>query len=245
MTSQQQPFVVRQHNVHYEGEYSERELEWRRLGAVDKSRNLSTLLAGRPVKSVLEVGCGTGAVLTAVARQGIGSLHCGVDMADPASHRDAEASGLDLSAYDGVTLPFADRRFDLVFASHVVEHVPDPRGLLREIRRVAKQYIYLEVPCELQLRTTRHSLQRTLDIGHINSYTPDSFLLLVQTAGLRVNASQLFDHSLAVHAFHSSATKARVKQLFRGLLLRSSPIWAARMFTYHFGVLCAAGDETT
>ena len=241
MTKQEQPFVVRQHNIHYEGEYSERELEWRRLGAADKSRSLLALLAGRPVKSVLEVGCGTGAVLAAVARQGIGSVHCGADMADPESHRDAEASALDLAVYDGVTLPFADRHFDLVFASHVVEHVPDPRALVREMSRVAKNCIYLEVPCELHVRTTRHALQRTLDIGHINAYTPDSFLLLVRTAGLRVIASKLFDHSLAVHAFHSTVGKARVKKLLRGALLQASPLWASRVFTFHFGVLCAPG----
>ncbi|WP_283628089.1 TDP-N-acetylfucosamine:lipid II N-acetylfucosaminyltransferase [Shewanella baltica] len=35
-------------------------------------------------------------------------------------------------------LPFADETFDLVFASHVLEHIPDDRKALSEIRRVLK-----------------------------------------------------------------------------------------------------------
>lgn len=232
------PFSVRPHNAHYEGEYSDRELAWRRVCAIDKARNLKTLLAKRAVASVLEVGCGTGAVLAEVARAAVGSRHVGVDMADPSVHLDDGARALDIQAYDGAHLPFADASFDLIYCSHVIEHVPDPRGLLSEIRRVASGLIYLEVPCELHMRTTRDALQRTLDIGHINAYTPESFSLLVQTANLAPLDSRLFDHSPAVHAFGGSQLKGRLKSAIRGALLAASPQWAGRTFTYHFGVLC-------
>jgi SAM-dependent methyltransferase len=233
-----QPFSVRPHNAHYEGEYSDAELAWRRVCAIDKARNLKTLLGARPVASVLEVGCGTGAVLAAVARAGVGTRHVGVDMADPTVHLDDEARTLDIQPYDGARLPFADASFDLVYCSHVIEHVPDPRGLLAEIRRVARSVIYLEVPCELHVRATRDSLQRTLDIGHINAYTPESFSLLVQTSQLELLDSQLFDHSVEVHAFGGSRLKGQVKKAIRSTLLAFSPQWAGRTFTYHFGVLC-------
>ena len=42
-------------------------------------------------------------------------------------------------------LPFRDRSFDLVIASHVLEHSPDPEAFLRELQRVAKAG-YIEVP---------------------------------------------------------------------------------------------------
>jgi SAM-dependent methyltransferase len=170
-----QPFKVRPHNAHYEGEYSDTELQWRRVCAIDKAQNLKELLGARPAGSVLEVGCGTGAVLAAVKRAGVGTRHVGVDMADPGAHMDDGARDLDIKAYDGTRLPFPDGSFDLVYCSHVIEHVPDPRGLLAEIRRVARGVIYLEVPCELHVRTTRDALQRTLDIGHINAYKRRTF----------------------------------------------------------------------
>lgn len=40
--------------------------------------------------------------------------------------------------YDGRTIPFADESFDIVFSSHVLEHVPWCDGLLTEMQRVLK-----------------------------------------------------------------------------------------------------------
>jgi len=39
---------------------------------------------------------------------------------------------------DEEALPFADNRFDLVIASHVIEHLRSPSGVLREMSRVTK-----------------------------------------------------------------------------------------------------------
>src|SRR5689334_6198986 len=40
--------------------------------------------------------------------------------------------------YDGRTLPYPDRSFDVVFSSNVLEHVDDLAALLPEIRRVIR-----------------------------------------------------------------------------------------------------------
>ena len=60
---------------------------------------------------------------------------------------DAEP-GKAMQVVDLTKLPFADGSFDLFFASHVLEHIPDDRKALSEIRRVlAPQGLaYLEVP---------------------------------------------------------------------------------------------------
>jgi SAM-dependent methyltransferase len=235
-------FRVGEHNAHYEGAYDDRMLRWRQLGAADKAANLATLLGDKAatIGSVLEVGCGTGDVLAAIKAIGIGSDHRGIDVADPDQHRgpDATASALPLDSYDGVRLPYADNSFDLVFASHVLEHVPDERGFLAELARVAKGPIYLEVPCELNLRTSEANMQTTLDIGHINAYTPESFALTLATGGLSVDAMQLFDHSRDIHHFMSGAASARAKMAVRRTLLKISPRYASRLFTYHAGALC-------
>ena len=237
-----QPFNPPPFNKHYEGTYTTKGVEWRRICACDKASNIKALLGSEPVESVLEIGCGTGAVLSEVRRRGIGSQHQGIDLADPNEHVDPVAQELMLLEYDGESIPFPNSSFDFVYASHVVEHVLHPRGFIKEISRVAKRLIYLEIPCELHARTRHSDIQTTLDIGHINSYSPESFTLLCQTSGLTILNSQLFDHSFNVHAFHASSTKALLKMKLRRALLSANPILASRLFTYHFGVLCEKGS---
>ncbi|BBC01452.1 MULTISPECIES: class I SAM-dependent methyltransferase [Bradyrhizobium] len=236
-------FCVGQHNAHYEGVYSAQERDWRRVCAVDKADHIAGLLgaAAARVGNVLEVGCGTGAVLARLSAIGVGRDFTGIDVIDPATNLEidgAASAPFRWSSYDGTTIPFADGSFDLVYASHVLEHVPEPRALLYELARVSRDFIYVEVPCELHARTSRRALQSTLDIGHINFYTPDTFRLLLETVGLKVKDFGTWDHSLPVHAFHSSRMKGLAKSIVRKSLLTISPGVATRLATYHCGAIC-------
>jgi ubiquinone/menaquinone biosynthesis C-methylase UbiE len=47
--------------------------------------------------------------------------------------------------YEGDRFPFEDKEFDYVICSHVLEHVTDPQGFLKEIYRIAKKG-YIEFP---------------------------------------------------------------------------------------------------
>ncbi|MYB94284.1 methyltransferase domain-containing protein [Candidatus Poribacteria bacterium] len=49
---------------------------------------------------------------------------------------------------DGELLPFADRAFDYVICSHVLEHVKDPKRFIAELTRVARRG-YIETPSEI------------------------------------------------------------------------------------------------
>lgn len=224
--------------------YDARMLEWRRLGALDKVANLHTMLGDAGVKlpldDVLEVGCGTGDVLRGVARAGIGRHCTGIEIDDVRGGSEDAAptnDGLTIRTYDGKRIPFPAASFDLVYATHVLEHVVDTRAFLHELRRVTRRWVYIEVPCELHLFTTRAKLQASLDIGHINSFTPESLALTLETSGLRVHALRPFDHSEAVHVFHGGGLSAKLKMLARRGLLAAAPSLAPRLFCYHVAAL--------
>lgn len=99
----------------------------------------------------------------------------------------------------GDDLPFADESFDFVFASHVIEHFPDPIRALREWVRVARRYVVLVVPHrdrtfdrDRPLTSVDELLQRhrqgfsSPEDEHWSVWTLESFLELCTRLGFAV-----------------------------------------------------------
>jgi SAM-dependent methyltransferase len=98
------------------------------------------------------------------------------EMDTPYKREEARLCGwmrpVDLVA-SGDDLPLRDGTVDFVFASHVIEHFPDPIRALKEWRRVARERVVLVVPHR----------DRTFDAGR--ELTPASELQERHAAGLR------------------------------------------------------------
>jgi len=97
--------------------------------------------------SICDVGCGTGALLAHVrkeAREPFAEM-VGVDMIEP-----------DKPIGDGIRfvcscvedLRFADKSFDTVLCTHVIEHILDIRRAIAELRRIARRRLIIVVPRE-------------------------------------------------------------------------------------------------
>ncbi len=85
-------------------------------------------------KRLLEIGCGSGALLELYAR---GNRVTALDVDKPALEECGRRLGVETVWADFSThLPFADGAFDVVVAGETLEHVPYPSLLLEEIRRV-------------------------------------------------------------------------------------------------------------
>lgn len=86
-----------------------------------------------PNGSVLDIGCGNGAMLAEIGKLGSWKLY-GVESSETAVSL-ARSQGLDVRLADATTdlvTLFEQRTFDLIVSVEVIEHVYDPRGLLRQ-----------------------------------------------------------------------------------------------------------------
>ena len=95
----------------------------------------SILLSNRDWK-VLDIGCGYSA-------NDYATTIC--DIQDLSKHYN-DRNFVKLSDEN---LPFADNEFDFVVASHVIEHVKDPKKFIAELERVSKKG-YIELPTKLE-----------------------------------------------------------------------------------------------
>jgi ubiquinone/menaquinone biosynthesis C-methylase UbiE len=104
-------------------------------------------------------------------------------------------------------LPFATAAFDCVVTRLSIHHFPDPRVVLREVRRVLKSdgllvigdLISSEDPAERRLH---NALEQLRDPSHVRMLPESELLQVIDRAGFRVTAS---DHWLQHRRFHEWA----------------------------------------
>lgn len=120
--------------------------------APEQYKPIFDLLAAQEGETILDVGCGTGGAVRALAPQ-VG--HCGRVIGIDASitmiaEAEKRSAGLTLPieyrVADAHALPFPDNSFDGCYADGVFEILPDPRRALAEMMRVLRPGGRLVIP---------------------------------------------------------------------------------------------------
>jgi SAM-dependent methyltransferase len=94
---------------------------------------------GRPESApwrVLDLGCGAGGSVDVFRARDPNVQWTGIDVPGSPEARDRPRRDARFETFDGVSLPFADGSFELVYCKQVLEHVRHPEPLLAEVRRV-------------------------------------------------------------------------------------------------------------
>jgi SAM-dependent methyltransferase len=127
------------------------------------------------VETIIDVGCGDGAITNALGRRWAVT---GIDSSREALRHVTTKAVLG----DARELPFPDASFDLAMSSEMLEHLDDVSyvAAVRELRRVAADYILISVPYreDLGMRMICCPLcgLRQHVWGHLRRFTVESIL---------------------------------------------------------------------
>jgi SAM-dependent methyltransferase len=229
---------------------AERHGRWRGMSAVAKADHIVELASAIGLRSpgvVAEIGCGDGSVLAELGRRGFGGRRVGFELSEAAVDMAATRSEIDeATAFDGERVPAPDRAYDLAFATHVLEHVPSPASLLREMMRVARAVV-VEVPLERNLSARRPAARAASQAaGHLQRFDRAAVRRLVADAGWDVRADLVDPLGLEVHLFERHTAAARAKGIAKWAIRRVltvRPEIGTRLFTVHYALVAtpAAG----
>lgn len=93
--------------------------------------------------SLVDIGCGRGYFLDLVAEKHPALALTGVDFHDNVPLKKSAYVSANVEA-----LPFADKSFDVVTCSHVIEHLKNLPKAIEEMKRVARKQIIIATPCQ-------------------------------------------------------------------------------------------------
>lgn len=174
---------------------------------------------------ILDAGCGSGRTLQELADYG---QVRGIEL-DPASAQIAGSRGLGEVKIGRVEeLPWEDRTFDLITSLDVIEHTPDDRAALAELRRVAKPggWLLLTVPAYQVLFSLHDAANH-----HYRRYNRKTLARPAREAGWSVERMSYFN-SLALAPAAVIRLAERGKQLQDGYTphVELGPRWLNSVF---------------
>lgn len=94
-------------------------------------------------RTVIDVGCGKGYLLSKIKERHPGLELSGLDVLEPGVHTDYRYIQGHVE-----NMPFEDNAFDVVVSSHTIEHLLRLPESVRELKRIARKQLIIATPCQ-------------------------------------------------------------------------------------------------
>jgi SAM-dependent methyltransferase len=227
-------------NIYTDGQYLENNPTWHAEHSAWKADHIAAILKKNGCKpaSIAEIGCGTGGVIAELtARVPSASQFAGYEISPQAFAKCAErAEGrVTFHNQDIIAAPPA-KKYDVVMAIDVFEHVDDYIGFIRALDKVGDLKVF-HIPLELSvssmlrpkaLRWARQS------VGHIHYFNRDTALATLVHAGLTIIDANF----TALSIDRAETFQSKLMRWPRKLIFAQYPDLAARLFGgFHLLVL--------
>jgi SAM-dependent methyltransferase len=239
----------------YESLYAselEQEAEWLRRGAASKVDSIEAFLARHSIiaGTIMELGCGPGAVIRECHRRALANRYIGVDYsADAVNYLRTNAPEIEAIQADIISPDFSmEEKVDVVVLTHVIEHLENPHEFLATmLQKLRFTYLIVEVPLEDLLGARLKNLfkdRRINTSGHVQFFTASSFVDLLATHKLKILDQRRYIpiHGLDTIRFlraKDGLSRLRFLRMIAGSVLTRVlyPVWS-RLYYSHYAVIC-------
>jgi SAM-dependent methyltransferase len=140
---------------------------------------------------ILDVGCAIGGMLAALKDVGYANL-LGVDPSPSCTASAAELHGIEVVTGTLANLPLAERKFDLIVLSNILEHVRDLKPALLRLGGVLGEggMLYVQVPDASRFSGRDDAPFQEFSTEHINFFSAASLANLLRQVGFQARFSE-------------------------------------------------------
>jgi SAM-dependent methyltransferase len=238
----------------YSQEYFEGDFRCGHEGGYFEDKTLQSLSGDASVRAIqrykqggrfLEIGCAGGVFMDTMRKFGF-EVH-GVEVSEVAAQFARAHFGLDVFTGDLLEAHLPASSFDVVYMGDVIEHLPDPVGVIKEIVRILADGGVLVVVCPSQTNTIFSRLGfalytllgRRVTVSmppyHLFEYRPSSLGMLLTRCGLTVvqtDAGVLPPGEIAQRGPSLQNAGKKILQYPNALITRLLGIWGDRLTVY-------------
>jgi len=170
------------------------EAKWLKAASIQRCDNIEYFLNRRSIKpgSILDLGCGTGAIVKELQSRRIGEEYLAVDYSkDAIEYLKKNSSGIETQVDDFTANTVnLTGTFDLVLVIHVLQHLKEPHKFIKNIlNNLDFSFLIVEVPLEdliINKISSKIGFNDKNPTGSLQFFNKETILDLLTESGLTI-----------------------------------------------------------